>query len=71
MVKTLCFHCRGLRFHPGKGTKIPHDTQCDQKKKARKLIWDFLGGPVVESLPANAGDPGSIPGPGRSHIPWC
>ena len=27
------------------------------------------GGPVVKSLPANAGDLGSIPGPGRSHMP--
>ena len=25
---------------------------------------DFPGGPVVRSLPANAGDMGSIPGPG-------
>ena len=27
----------------------------------------FPGGPVVESLPAKAGDTGSVPGPGRSH----
>ena len=25
---------------------------------------------MVESLPANAGDTGSSPGLGRSHIPW-
>ena len=31
---------------------------------------DFLGGPVVENLPANAGDAGSIPGLGRFHMPW-
>ena len=30
---------------------------------------DFPGGAVVESLPANAGDTGSSPGPGRSHMP--
>ena len=35
----------------------------------------FLGGPVVKTLPANAGDTGSIPGPGRFHTagqlsPW-
>ena len=30
---------------------------------------DFPGGAVVESSPANAGDTGSIPGPGRSHMP--
>ena len=31
---------------------------------------DFPGGAVVESLPANVGDTGSSPGPGRSHMPW-
>ena len=28
---------------------------------------DFPGGAVVKNPPANAGDMGSIPGPGRSH----
>ena len=28
----------------------------------------FPGGAVVKNLPANAGDTGSSPGPGRSHI---
>ena len=32
--------------------------------------WGFPGGPVVENLPANAGDTGSSPGLGRSHRPW-
>ena len=27
-------------------------------------IRDFPGGPVVKSLPCNAGDTGSVPGPG-------
>ena len=27
-------------------------------------------GPVVKNPPANAGDMGSIPGPGRFHMPW-
>ena len=30
--------------------------------------WDFPGGTVVKNLPANAGDTGSIPGPGRSRM---
>ena len=30
----------------------------------------FPGGAVVESLPASAGDTGSSPGLGRSHMPW-
>ena len=31
---------------------------------------DFPGGTVVKNLPASVGDTGSIPGPGRSHMPW-
>ena len=34
-----------------------------------KRCWDFSGGTVVESPPASAGDTGSIPGRGRSHMP--
>ena len=30
---------------------------------------DFLGGAVVKNPPANAGETGSSPGPGRSHMP--
>ena len=30
---------------------------------------DFPRGPVVKNLPANAGDMGSIPAAGRSHMP--
>ena len=30
----------------------------------------FLGGPVVENLPCNAEDTGSIPGLGRSYVLW-
>ena len=30
----------------------------------------FPGGAVVKNLPANAGDTGLSPGPGRSHMPW-
>ena len=32
--------------------------------------WDFPGGTVVKNLLANAGDVSSIPGLGRSHMPW-
>ena len=30
----------------------------------------FPDGAVVKNLPANAGDTGSSPGLGRSHMPW-
>ena len=33
-------------------------------------MGDFPGGAVVKNPPANAGDTGSSPGPGRSHMPW-
>ena len=35
-----------------------------------RIIQDFPGDPVVKNLPANAGNTGSIPGLGRSHMPW-
>ena len=33
------------------------------------VLGDFPGGAVVKNPPANAEDTGSIPGPGRSHMP--
>ena len=39
-------------------------------KKKMLLKSGFLGGSEVKNLPANVGDTGSIPGPGRSHNPW-
>ena len=35
----------------------------------KKWFGGFPGGAVVENLPANAGDTGSSPGLGRSHMP--
>ena len=35
----------------------------------RRGSQEFLGGPVVKNPPANAGNVGLIPGPGRSHMP--
>ena len=32
-------------------------------------MWDFPGGAVAKNPPANAGDTGSSPGPGRSRMP--
>ena len=39
-----------------------------QKEKLRKHSWGFPGGSLVKTPPANAGDPGSIPDLGRSHM---
>ena len=35
----------------------------------KKRVGGFPGGAVVENLPANAGDTGSSPGLGGSHMP--
>ena len=37
--------------------------------KAKSKHMGFSSGPGVGSPPANAEDTGSIPGPGRSHMP--
>ena len=34
-----------------------------------RIFWGFPGGTVVKNLPANAGDTGSSPDLGRSHVP--
>ena len=52
----------------------PQSENTDQEAKhgrACYLSWEgvsngFPGGPVVKNPPANAGDPSSIPGSGRS-----
>ena len=36
----------------------------------KSSFWGFPGGAVVKNPPANVGDMGSSPGPGRSHMPW-
>ena len=39
-------------------------------KGGKNIQWrGFPGGAVVENLPAKAGDTGSSPGLGRSHMP--
>ena len=39
------------------------------KNFIKDFASDFPGGAVVKNPPANAGDTGSSPGPGRSHMP--
>ena len=39
------------------------------KGLSKLLLQGFPGGAVVENPPANAGDTGSSPGLGRSHMP--
>ena len=45
-------------------------TRVQSNSKVKNTVRDFAGGPVVKNPPANAGDLGSTPGLGGSHIPW-
>ena len=45
-------------------------AQSHQKIGVERMSdWGFPGGAVVKNLPANAGDTGTIPSLGRSHMP--
>ena len=40
----------------------------EDKNVLKLTVGDFPNGAVVKNPPANAGDTGSSPGPGRSHV---
>ena len=42
---------------------------CQALYKVLAVLGIFNNGPVLKNLPANAGDTGSISGPGRFHVP--
>ena len=52
-------------FTAGLGTKIPHAVCWGQNFFKRR---GFHGGSEIKNPPANAGDTGSIPDPGGSHM---
>ena len=54
-----------MYIHWGKKERKKEKGEYFLKKEA----LGFPGGAVVGSLPANAGDTGSSPGPGGSHMP--
>ena len=47
----------------------PFSAQLGTDSSLKTSVSGFPGGAVVENLPANAGDTGSSPGLGRSHMP--
>ena len=49
----------------GKRTKDPFQVDVSRDDEGG---WNFPGGAVVKNPPANAGDMGLSPGPGRSHM---
>ena len=68
------------RAQSGQGTESPtahsgptlgHSVHllCNTDTQEMLHFWDFPGGAVVKNLTANAGDTGSSPGLGRSHMP--
>ena len=81
MAKTPFSQCRGVDSIPGQGikSKILHATTKTWYSQIstffflilifKKKIQGFPGGSVVKNPPANAGDTGLIPIPGRSHMP--
>ena len=58
-----CLHQGGQQFYPWKHPETP------RLNGLKQYVLGFPGGAVVEDLPANAGDTGSSPGLGRSHMP--
>ena len=53
----------------GHKTYISFSFASLQSVSLKTTLQGFPGGAVVENLPANAGDTGSSPGLGRSHMP--
>ena len=54
----------------GEWEDAPHNgRKYLQKIDLKKNCWGFPGGTMIKNLPANAGDTGLSPGPGRSHMP--
>ena len=71
LINELLFQCNP----PGKKIRAPNSlsfsTSTIRAHVCRKgFPRNFPGDPVVENPPASSGDTGSIPGLGRSHMPW-
>ena len=72
----VCHWKKQLFFHSVTACFILYITPlifpCKSKFKnpsSKVQSRDFPGGAVLKNLPANAGNTGSSPGPGRSHMP--
>ena len=75
----LCFSCGGHCSHPSvspcegafsesSAYLVLSYLDTSSVVKTNLCVQDLPGGSVVENLPANAEDMGSIPDPGRSHM---
>ena len=54
----------------GVGEKVEYALKKNKIRMKGERGRNFPGGAVVRNPPANAGDTGSSPGLGRSHMPW-
>ena len=61
--KIYPFECRVPRI-ARRDKKAFLSNQCKEIEENNRM------GAVDKNLPASAGDTGSIPGPGRFHVPW-
>ena len=50
------------------GKRMQAKIEKMQEMFKKDLEEGFPGGAVDKNLPANAGETGSVPGPGRSHV---
>ena len=55
---------------PAPKSRFSVSAENEGETPLQEFLKDVPGGSVVKSLPANTGDLGSIPDPGRSHMPW-
>ena len=77
-------HKKILRYCCGQKTKTQKSNIKSKMGQGKKMLLSYddpsspiekwalgsPGGAVVKNPPANAGDMGSSPGWGRSHMPW-
>ena len=61
MANTPRSQCRGPGSIPGQGNRF-------RMPQLKTPAWGFPGAVVVKNPPAKAGNTGSSPGPGRSHM---
>ena len=59
----------GYKINAQKSLAFLYTNDEKSASEIKKTLPGFPGGAVVENLPANAGDTGSSPGLGRSHMP--
>ena len=71
-VLGIYYHVPCTHTMPGPMEGMPQIvffTFLKKKISLKNILLGFPGGAVVKNPPANAGDTGSSPGPGRSHMP--